>query len=153
MRERWTKFRTAGLDLSESIRSWVSYKLIVRNYFKYWSYKNKIRTLLRYTALAVVSLSTLTLAGEISLELAGHEKLLRLLRRATEPRVVGAVEWLRGLWPRASVHLPESKTLVIAGVLVFLAAAVIYLTWHNAEEAWKPGYEYQFASAINTSEE
>lgn len=141
--------RLAILDLAAVLASWSYYQCVIAPYFKYWSHKTRVRVGLRYTALAVVTLSTTLLLVEISLELTGHERILSSITRF-QARVVAALEQLRAAKPTLFAHLPGSAYLVTVLVLAALMILALYLAWHNIEEARKPGYEYHFARAINS---
>jgi hypothetical protein len=127
----------------------IYYKFVVVPYFFYWSYKTEIRSLLRYTALAIMTLSTLLLASEVLLELVGHESLLRRIHRLNLG-IVAAVDRFRAAKPTLFAHLPATEVLVTTALLGFLAAVAIYLLFHNFEEARKPEYEYRFAKVVHS---
>lgn len=142
-------FANSFLSLIGHTLRFFYYCLAVGPYFRYWSYRAKIRKILRYTTLVAVSLSTLTLAIEISLELTGEGRLLGILAWV-KTHAVSAVENSRKVWPRLFAHLPASAYLVTTGILLILGLSVAYLTWHNVDEARKPGYEYHFARTVHS---
>jgi hypothetical protein len=137
-------------SLIKTFCAWIYYQVVVAGYFYLWSYKYQIRNSLRYTTLAAVSASTLILMYEIFLELVGHKRLLLFITRLSGPSSVAAIERFRSSRFLALFPLPDSPHLVKISWVVLLAASVAYLTWHNVEEARKPGYEYHFARAINS---
>lgn len=136
-------------ELVTLVAFWAYYQLIIAPYFKCWSYKTRFRVWLRYTALAVVTLSTTLLVAELVLELTGRERLLLSLRRL-ETKIVAAIEQTRALQPHLFAHLPASAYLATGLFLAVLMSLAVYLALHNIEEARKPAYEYHFAHAINS---
>jgi hypothetical protein len=137
------------LDLVRVVASWAYYQLVIALYFKWWSYKTRVRAWLRYTAIAAVTLSTVLLVAEITLELTGHERLLLFVKRF-KPQIVAAIDRARAARPTLFTHLPGSAYLATWLILAILLLLAAYLAYHNIEEARKPAYEYNFARAINS---
>lgn len=98
--------------------------LFVYAYFWLWSLKKDKSKYLKYSALSLVSLSSLSLVTELSAEMAGPQRLEALIRKASEHKV---------------------PTMLLLGLLV---VAVIYLIAYHYHEARKPEYEADFAMRL-----
>lgn len=113
-----SRFRT---NLWRILRHIVEYGIIV-SYFFVWSYKTEIRHKMKVGSLGILSLSTLLLVVELSLE-AGKKNLHEMILAP----LFGAV----------------------GNIALFLVVpAVFYLVWHHYAESRKPGYEYKFVRQL-----
>lgn len=102
--------------------------LFVQIYFWLWSWKKDKAKYFKYSALAVLSLSTISLALEVGLEMAGTGRLTQWIGQAL----------------RQSVRYKIPASVVLG---LFLAA-VIYMVVDHYREARKPDYEFNFAMRL-----
>lgn len=114
-------------QLRGKVREALEY-VIISAYFYFWSYKTEVRNGLKYGALSAVSLSTMTLAIEVVSEAYGSHGVAEALAAGL------ASTWLGISWG--------------GFVLGLFVAAVIFLIWHNIDEARQPGYEYVFVRRL-----
>lgn len=87
-------------------------------FFLAWNQKRKLRDILHYTSLAVISLSTVLLLIEVIAEYRGAETIVTALR--------------------------GFETVYGHFVFAIFVAGVLFMLWHHYEETQKPQFEYAF---------
>jgi hypothetical protein len=97
----------------------------VQAYFWFWSWKKDKAKYFKYSALSILSLSTVSLVLEVGFEIAGSQKLARSITRL--------------------LCLADQYKIPATVVLGLCLAAVIYMLVHHYREARKPDYEFNFA--------
>jgi hypothetical protein len=117
--------RSFRSDMLQLIRSGVVY-LIVISYFLQWSAKKEMSKLFRLAAWSFLSVSTLSLAAEVAVEMEGPTKAALALKYVLS----------------AAHKIPASV------ILTACALSALYLIAHHYREARKPSYEFGFAMGL-----
>src|ERR1700722_358121 len=112
-------------EIWKDIRSGIVY-LFVRGYFLQWSWKREMSKYFRLAAWSLLSLSTVSLVGEVIVEMAGPTKI---------------VAWLK--YVLALTHKIPASAIILVSI-----CSAGYLILHHYREARKPNYEFGFAMGL-----